>query len=104
MMLFYQKVGYLGQTVVFNLYSHTHMEPITDSILSIPGSGDYIQRKIQIHSRMNQGLLHLAQMKQTLQYMLNMVESTEHETGAEKFVLVFCLSFFIFHVRAWIRI
>lgn len=59
---------------------------ITDSILLIPGSGDFIQQKIEIHSRINQGLLHLTQMKQTLQYMLNMVESTEHETRAEKYV------------------
>lgn len=71
--------------VISNLF---HIKPIiiTDSILSIPGSGDYIQRKIQLHSRINQGLLHLTQMKHILQYMMNMVESTECETGAEKYV------------------
>lgn len=62
---------------------------IIDSILSIPGSGDYIQRKIQIHSRLSQGLFHLAQMKHILQYMMNMVESTEHETEAEEYVFIF---------------
>lgn len=59
-----------------------------DSILSIPGSGDFIQQKIQRHSRLTQGLLHLAQTKHILQYMINMVESIEHETEAscEKYV------------------
>lgn len=54
--------------------------------MSIVGSGEYIHKNLRLHSRIAQSLLHLTQMKQTLQYMLNMVESTEHQTGDDKYV------------------
>lgn len=51
----------------------------TDAVLSIPGSGNYIEQKLNMNSRLNQGIINLVQMKSILQYMLDMAESIEQE-------------------------
>lgn len=56
----------------------------SDAVLSIPGTGDYVQQRVQIHSRLNHGLMNLTQMKSILQYMMSMADSIEQVTVAGK--------------------
>lgn len=52
-------------------------------MLSISGSGQHIQQKLALHTRLQHGIMNLAQMKIILQHMLSMVGSTEQEAATD---------------------
>lgn len=58
-----------------------------DAVLSIPGTGQDIQDKVMIHSRLHQSVINLTQMKALLQYMLNMAETIEQKTANVEYEL-----------------
>lgn len=60
------------------------MISFTDRVISLPGTGLYIQQKMQQHSRLQHGLLNLTQMKLILQHMHSMAASTERETATDE--------------------
>lgn len=55
-----------------------------DAMISLPGTGQYIQQRTTMHSRIQHGLLNLTQMKLILQHMHSMAASTERETETEE--------------------
>lgn len=55
-----------------------------DAVVSIPGTGQYLQDIIAMNSRLNQGLLNLVQMKSILRYMTDIALIIEGATSQEE--------------------
>lgn len=60
-------------------HNNRKSKPLSDAILSVPGSGRHIERITEFLSRLQQCNLNIAQMKKITQYMLHMVDAIEQQ-------------------------
>ncbi|XP_031639618.1 complex I assembly factor ACAD9, mitochondrial-like [Contarinia nasturtii] len=57
------------------------VELTTDAVVALAGTGNYLEHRIKVHSRISEGITSLTQMKILFKYMLNMIESIEQQAN-----------------------